>query len=130
MAKPPRQVKAKPAVAPTIVETPADPTPPPAPEPPVVDEAALPAEQATDAAPPLEAAAREAPAAEDPASEPEEPVAEQWVQLTTGMSGVDFSLSPGDKHPFRDVPGPDGEPSEAERIVAAGFGTFCSPPED
>ena len=53
----------------------------------------------------------------------------RWLEMRVGLSGVGFSLSPGDKHPFRDVPGADGEPSEAQRLVDAGYGDFCDQPK-
>ncbi|MBY3255574.1 hypothetical protein HFO09_07695 [Rhizobium laguerreae] len=35
------------------------------------------------------------------------------LKMTTGLSGPDFNLAPGDKHEFDD--------GEAERLVEAGF---------
>lgn len=54
----------------------------------------------------------------------------RWLQMTVGMSGPRFSVSPGDKHPFDDVPPPDGGPSEAQRLIDAGFAVETDPPAD
>ncbi len=53
----------------------------------------------------------------------------RWLKMSTGLSGPDICLSNGDKHPFNDTAGPDGEPSEAQRLVDAGFAEFCDAPE-
>ncbi|MBB6191192.1 hypothetical protein FHS51_001414 [Sphingobium wenxiniae] len=53
----------------------------------------------------------------------------RWLRMTTSLSGPRLSLSRGDTHPFRDVPGPEGEPSEAQRLIEAGFGVECEPPK-
>ncbi|HEX7852318.1 MAG TPA: hypothetical protein VF503_01320 [Sphingobium sp.] len=47
------------------------------------------------------------------------------VRMKTGMVGPDLHLVHGDEHPFDDTPGPNGEPSEAQRIVNADFGEFA-----
>ena len=52
-----------------------------------------------------------------------------WLKMKTGLSGPDFCLSNGDEHPFDHTPGLEGEPSEAQRLVDAGFADFCDAPE-
>ena len=54
----------------------------------------------------------------------------RWLEMKVGISGTQYSLSPGWKHPFCDQPGPDGEPSEAQRLIDAGFAFETDPPAD
>jgi hypothetical protein len=54
----------------------------------------------------------------------------RWLQMETGLSGPHFCLSRGDKHPFSDIPAADGGPSEAQRLIDAGFGAECDPPTE
>jgi hypothetical protein len=71
------------------------------------------------------------PSAEDGATEaPIETGPLRWLQMKTGLSGPRLSLAPGDKHPFSDTPAADGGPSEAQRLINAGFGAECDPPAD
>ncbi|CAD7336127.1 hypothetical protein SPHS8_00863 [Sphingobium sp. S8] len=54
----------------------------------------------------------------------------RWLRMETGLSGPEISLARGDKHPFCDVPGDDDAPSEAQRLVDAGFAVDCDPPAE
>lgn len=54
----------------------------------------------------------------------------RWLQMETGLSGPNFCLSRRDKHPFRNAPAADGGPSEAQRLVDAGFAVDCDPPAE
>lgn len=54
----------------------------------------------------------------------------RWLRMETGISGPEICLSRGDKHPFCDSPAPDGGPSEAQRMVDAGFALDCDPPAE
>jgi len=54
----------------------------------------------------------------------------RWLQMETGLSGPDFCLSRRDKHLFSDTPAADGGPSEAQRLVDAGFAVDCDPPAE
>ncbi|MEA3543226.1 MAG: hypothetical protein U9R77_14060 [Pseudomonadota bacterium] len=54
----------------------------------------------------------------------------RWLEMKVGISGTQYSLSPGWKHPFCDQPGPNGEPSEAQRLIDAGFALETDPPAD
>lgn len=51
-----------------------------------------------------------------------------WLRMETSLSGPTLCLNPGDLHPFDDTPGPDDLPSEAQRMIDAGFGVPCDPP--
>ncbi|MDX3908417.1 MAG: hypothetical protein QHC67_01165 [Sphingobium sp.] len=52
-----------------------------------------------------------------------------WLLMKTGLTGPEICLSNGDKHLFDATPGPEGEPSEAQRLVDAGFAEYCDAPE-
>lgn len=54
----------------------------------------------------------------------------RWLRMETGLSGPELSLARGDKHPFCDIPGDDDAPSEAQRLVDAGFAVDCDPPAE
>lgn len=54
----------------------------------------------------------------------------RWLQMETGLSGPHICLSRRDKHQFSDRPAPDGGPSEAQRLVDAGFAIDCDPPAE
>lgn len=54
----------------------------------------------------------------------------RWLKMETGISGPHISLSRGDKHRFCDTPAKDGGPSEAQRLVDAGFAVDCDGPEE
>lgn len=70
-----------------------------------------------------------APLAEDVTSNGYPPSGDfRWLKMETGISGPDICLSRGDKHPFNDVPAPDGGPSEAQRLIDAGFAVETDPP--
>lgn len=56
--------------------------------------------------------------------------AKRWLQMETSLAGPRFSVSPGQKHPFSDAPTADGGPSEAQRLVDAGFAIDCDPPAE
>ncbi|MBY2927850.1 hypothetical protein FIM10_04060 [Sphingomonadales bacterium 56] len=66
--------------------------------------------------------------AKTPAAAPAKSGEIRWLRMITGISGPAISLAPGDKHPFCDVPGDDDAPSEAQRLVNAGFAVDCDPP--
>lgn len=53
----------------------------------------------------------------------------RWLRMTTSLCGPRMSLSRGDTRAFSDLPGPDGGPSEAQRLIEAGFGVECDPPK-
>jgi len=53
----------------------------------------------------------------------------RWLRMTTSLCGPRMSLSRGDTRAFSDLPGPDGGPSEAQRLIDAGFGVECDPPK-
>lgn len=55
-----------------------------------------------------------------------EPV--RWLQMETGLSGPTLCLTRGDRHPFDDTPAADGGPSEAQRLIDAGYGIECDAP--
>lgn len=52
----------------------------------------------------------------------------RWLEMRTSLCGPQISLSRGDKHQFDDVAGQDGAPSEAQRLIDAGFAVDCDPP--
>ena len=52
----------------------------------------------------------------------------RWLRLAVSLAGPGFSVAPGDKRQFDDTPAADGGPSEAERLVDAGFAADCEPP--
>ncbi|BBF70195.1 hypothetical protein [Sphingomonas bisphenolicum] len=56
--------------------------------------------------------------------------AKRWLKMETSLAGPRFSVSPGQKHPFSDTPAADGGPSEAQRLVDAGFAVDCDPPAE
>lgn len=56
--------------------------------------------------------------------------ATRWLEMIVGISGTQYSLSPGWKHSFCDQPGPEGGPSEAQRLIDAGFAVETDPPAD
>lgn len=53
----------------------------------------------------------------------------RWLKMKVSMSGTEFSLSRGWKHRFCDKPGPNGEASEAQRLVDAGFAIDTDAPK-
>lgn len=77
-----------------------------------------------------EAAATAIEAVQQPEIAPviEEP--KRWLQMATSLSGPSISLSPGDSHAFCDAPSADGGPSEAQRLVDAGFAIDIDPPSN
>lgn len=66
-------------------------------------------------------------AAQEQPSVPTEEAPERWLELKTSMAGVRIAYARGDKAPFCDKPGPNGEPSEAQRLIDAGFAIPTTP---
>lgn len=62
-------------------------------------------------------------------SDAEAETIKRWLLMKTSLCGPRMSLAPGDKHTFDDMPGADGSPSEAQRLVYAGFAVDCDAPE-
>ena len=54
----------------------------------------------------------------------------RWLKMETGISGPAISLSRGDIGSFDDTPGADGSPSEAQRLIDAGFAVETDHPGD
>lgn len=66
-------------------------------------------------------------AAQERPPEATEEAPERWLELKTSMAGVRIAYARGDKAPFCDKPGPNGEPSEAQRLIDAGFAIPTTP---
>ncbi|EPR09877.1 hypothetical protein M527_07045 [Sphingobium indicum IP26] len=133
MAKQTRQARTKAAAKPSVAATPTA-------DAPVSETAAAdpPVDQAPAETPPVDAVTYvaevqeapadapepqpEAPVKNAPADIPADPEEQQWVEMKTGLSGPEFSLSPGDKRQFG--------VTEAGRLKDAGFARFCAPPEE